>query len=155
MTDLLIEVLKGLGEYFEWRHAPEEAISVLRALNGNAHERLLYQGYTQYVNPQRLVDTSRGVILVPDARIAYLAKKNFVPFVKTTERLVFLLKDIEKVEASKCKTKYASALGIPDSARAPSVQLVVNHREHIFLSIFRSLSMKSLRTEPFATLDHA
>jgi hypothetical protein len=155
VPELLGEVAKAILEYLEWRRAPEEAASLLRALSGDAQEHVLYKGIAQYVNPERLVDTSRGVILVTDARFAYLAKKKFVPFVKTTERLVFPLNDLEKVEATKYRTKYANAIGIPDRATASSVQLVVNERRHIFLSVFESLSMKSLVTEPFATLDHA
>ena len=135
MENLLGEVLKGFKEYFEWAKAPEESASLIRALSARQDERVLYKGFAQYINAQRRIDTSAGVIVVTDERFVYLAKKTYIPFVKTTERLNVPLKSLKRVEGM----KYGLAGG-------SSVQFEVNNHRHIFL-------LKHLRS--FATLQQA
>ena len=119
--ELFGEVLKGFKEYLEWSKAPEEAASMIRALSAREDERVLYKGLAQYINPQRRVDTSAGVVVVTD-RFVYLAKKKYIPFVKTTERINLPIKSLKDVEG----TKYGLAGG-------PSVQFQTNSDRYIFL----------------------
>jgi hypothetical protein len=131
MSELLPEVLKGLKEYFEMAKAPEELAALIQSLGG-LDERVLYKGYARYLNTESLLDKPLGVILMTNQRFLFITKKK-IPFVKNTERLVFPVMSLEKIESTKYRLGCA-------------IKLVVDKKEYLF-------SLTNLNT--FATMQQA